>query len=63
MITELKKLMKKLILSVLIMFPVFTVFSDINAVHAASYVTNEDFRKVVKCEVFLKTLSKRKGKF
>lgn len=63
MITELKKLMKKLILSVLIMFSVFTGFSDINAAYAASYVTNEDFRKVVKCEVFLKTLSKRKGKF
>lgn len=63
MITELKKLMKKLLLSVLIMFSVFTVFSNINVVHGASYVTSQDFHKVVKVEVLLKTLSRKKEKF
>mgnify|MGYP004531815281 CR=1 FL=1 len=63
MITELKKFMKKLLLSVLIVFSVFTVFSNINIAYGASYVKNQDFHKVVKVDVLLKNLSRKKEKF
>lgn len=58
MITEFKKFMSKLVVLVLIIFSGF-----INPAHAVSYVTNQDFTKVVKSEVFLKTMAKNKGRF
>ena len=62
MITEFKKLIKKLILLILIVFSGFNVFPGFSTAHAASYVTNENFSKVVKSEIFLKTMAKNKGK-
>ena len=53
MITEFKKFMSKLMVWVLIVFSGFG-----STAHAASYVTNQDFSKVVK-----KTLARNRGKF
>lgn len=58
MITEFKKFMSKLMVLVLIVFSGFA-----STAHAASYVTNQDFSKVVKSEVLLKTMAKKRGKF
>ncbi len=58
MITEFKKFANKLMVLVLVLFSCFA-----NTVHAASYVTNQDFSKVVKGEVFFKTMAKDRGKF
>lgn len=58
MITEFKKFMSKLMVWVLIVFSGFG-----STAHAASYMTNQDFSKVVKSEVLLKTMARNRGKF
>lgn len=62
MIKEIKKLMEKSILAILIIFSGISILSSANAVHAVSYVKNEDFEKIVKGEIFLKNLSRNNGK-
>lgn len=58
MITESKKLIKKLILSILIVFSGF-----INTAYAALYVTDKDFEKIVKTEDFLKIIARNEGEY
>lgn len=58
MVTEFKKLANKLMVLVFIIFSCF-----VNTAHAASYMTNQDFSKVVKSEVLLKTMARNRGKF
>ena len=62
MIKVLKKLAEKSILAILIIFFGTSIFSSSNTACAVSLVKNEDFEKIIKSEIFLKNLSRNKGK-
>lgn len=62
-ISRFKKLVKKLVLSILIAFSAFNIFSCVNTAYAASYLTDKDFENIVKTEDVLKIIAKGEGMY